>query len=480
MSRTTRSLHDDHDATMDTMKTWLLAILFVVLPTAQSTSAAAGEPAPRAGRPTIAPSRSKPRATTPRRSRSSGKPRGSPRAMPTFRTAWGGARAHRRARRRRRRLPARARRAAGVPESVEQPDSGAGEVGQGARSRGAGARPRGRRRRRIRIATSRWGSHNPNRTSSGAIATFRRVLALAPRHTLARYNLALVLRRADRLPEALAELERALAIEPRPEAHYTMGVIYWHQGELDRAVSALRAAVAADPQYADAHDTLGERPQGRARLDRRERVVAARDCDPARLSRLRTTRSGKCCSSAATNAALAPSSTEAERLRHRAALEHEALVWTSVGSQKARCGGSDGSAEQFPSGHVGLRARTRRRTTRLAWSSSAWASAMRRARHSSGRGRSTPASFPLRISGSPGYPVATSGYCDSDTSISAAHPPHKRNPRSQRQACHRSGVGSITTPSQCASNGSPFARAPFCTSIRLVLHVDYALGGRYR
>ena len=82
----------------------------------------------------------------------------------------------------------------------------------------------------------------------GAIQTFRKVLDLAPRHTLARYNLALVLRRADRLPEALAELERALAIEPRPEAHYTMGIIYWHQGDLDRAVAALRAAIAAEPE----------------------------------------------------------------------------------------------------------------------------------------------------------------------------------------------------------------------------------------
>ena len=98
----------------------------------------------------------------------------------------------------------------------------------------------------------------------GAIVSFRRALELAPRHTLARYNLALVLSRADRLPEALAELERALAIEPRPEAHYTMGVIYWHQGDLDRAAAALRAAVAAEPKYADAHDALGNVLKARA------------------------------------------------------------------------------------------------------------------------------------------------------------------------------------------------------------------------
>ncbi len=86
-----------------------------------------------------------------------------------------------------------------------------------------------------------------------AIATFRKVLELSPQHTLARYNLALVLRRADRLPEAITELERAIATDPQPEAHYTMGVIYWHQGDLDRAAAAFRAAIAARPQYTEAY-----------------------------------------------------------------------------------------------------------------------------------------------------------------------------------------------------------------------------------
>ena len=59
----------------------------------------------------------------------------------------------------------------------------------------------------------------------GAIASFRRVLELAPRHALARYNLALVLKRADRLPDAADELQRAIEIEPRAESHYTLGVV---------------------------------------------------------------------------------------------------------------------------------------------------------------------------------------------------------------------------------------------------------------
>src|SRR4051812_14003630 len=50
-----------------------------------------------------------------------------------------------------------------------------------------------------------------------SIRNFRRALELAPRHALARYNLALVLNRADRQAEAVEELERAIAIDPRPE-----------------------------------------------------------------------------------------------------------------------------------------------------------------------------------------------------------------------------------------------------------------------
>jgi tetratricopeptide (TPR) repeat protein len=90
-----------------------------------------------------------------------------------------------------------------------------------------------------------------------AIATFRRVVSMAPRHALARYNLALALRRVDRLPEALAELDRAIAIEARPQPYYQLGVIYLHQGELTRAARALREAIHLDARYADAYSALG-------------------------------------------------------------------------------------------------------------------------------------------------------------------------------------------------------------------------------
>ncbi len=123
-----------------------------------------------------------------------------------------------------------------------------------------------------------------------AIATFRKVLELSPQHTLARYNLALVLRRADRLPEAIAELERAIATDPQPEAHYTMGVIYWHQGDLDRAAAAFRAAIAARPQYTEAYYALRRRTQGEGRPGRRSEPRYGEQSRSRRTCRRRITR----------------------------------------------------------------------------------------------------------------------------------------------------------------------------------------------
>ena len=57
----------------------------------------------------------------------------------------------------------------------------------------------------------------------------------------ARFNRALVLRRADRLAEAADELRRTIEDEPRAEAYYQLGIVYWHQGDLDRAAKALAA-----------------------------------------------------------------------------------------------------------------------------------------------------------------------------------------------------------------------------------------------
>ena len=97
----------------------------------------------------------------------------------------------------------------------------------------------------------------------GAIDSFHRALALDPRHGLAKYNLALVLDRADRTDAALDALHAAAALGSRPEISYALGSIYWHQGDLDRAAKALVEATTAKPDYADALILLGTVLSGR-------------------------------------------------------------------------------------------------------------------------------------------------------------------------------------------------------------------------
>ncbi len=179
-----------------------------------------------------------------------------------------------------------------------------------------------------------------------AIDSFRRVLALAPRHTLARYNLALVLKRIDRLQDALDELDRALAIQPQPEAYYTRGIIYWHQADLDRATRAFGDAVAVEPRFAEAYYALGsvlkakrDWPAAAAAL---RRAIALRPDLPAahytlgQVLRLKGDESG-----ARTELR------EAERLRTLGQLQQEAIMWTAAGTQKLDGGDPAGALELF-------------------------------------------------------------------------------------------------------------------------------------
>ena len=181
---------------------------------------------------------------------------------------------------------------------------------------------------------------------TASIASFRRALELSPRHTLARYNLALVLKRADRLTEAADELERAVAIEPRAEAQYTLGVIYWQQGNLDRAAAALRAAVAVEPEYADAYATLGavlkQKGDGTNAAAALRRAVALRPDSSAPHYTL-----GQVLEQNGDAAEASQHFAEAERLRKQAQLVQEAGVWTTVGSQRLDAGDLLGALDCF-------------------------------------------------------------------------------------------------------------------------------------
>ena len=180
----------------------------------------------------------------------------------------------------------------------------------------------------------------------GAIDSFNRAVALDRRHVLARYNLALVLYHADRLRPALDELHEALAIQPRPEVHYTTGIVYWHQGDLERAVKALGDAVAANPAYAEAHLALGTIFKARGDLKRAvpalKRAIELRPGLPAPHIVL-----AQALTLSGDEAGARRESLEADRLRALSQQSQEAATWTAVGAQKFDAGDAMAAAECF-------------------------------------------------------------------------------------------------------------------------------------
>ena len=182
--------------------------------------------------------------------------------------------------------------------------------------------------------------------ADGAIASFGRALALDGRHALARYNLALVLYHTDRLEPALDELNKALTIQPRPEMHYTLGIVRWHQGDLDGAARALNDAVSADPTYADAHLALGTVLKARGDLKRAvtalTRASELRPDLPAPHIVLAQT-----LALAGDDAGARRESAEADRLRTISQQSQEAATLTAVGTEKLNAGDAAAAADTF-------------------------------------------------------------------------------------------------------------------------------------
>ena len=180
----------------------------------------------------------------------------------------------------------------------------------------------------------------------GASDAFRRAIAIEKEHALARYNLALVLLHADRIQPAIDVLREALAIRPTPEIHYTLGMAYWRQGDLDRAVSALGAAVSANPGYADASLALGTVQKARGDLklavSALTRAAELRPDLPAPHIVLAQT-----LALAGDTAGAARASAEADRLRDIAQRSLEAATWTAAGTQKLDAGDALGAVDCF-------------------------------------------------------------------------------------------------------------------------------------
>lgn len=171
---------------------------------------------------------------------------------------------------------------------------------------------------------------------AAALDTMQRALARAPDHTLARYNLALLLKRVDRLDEAITQLTRVIAREPRPEAYYALGVAAWHRGDAARATEALDAAIALDPRHADAYHMLGAVRasardwSGAAGALRRALALKPQPATHDVLARVLQASGDD--EGALTHRA------ESARLAQVEARQHEARVWTALGTERLEQG----------------------------------------------------------------------------------------------------------------------------------------------
>lgn len=92
-----------------------------------------------------------------------------------------------------------------------------------------------------------------------AMENYQKAIELKPDDAAYHNNYGLALARAGKYPEAQAELAKAAQLDAPNAGRYffNLGAILVNTGHSDEAYEAFKKAVAADPNYADAHYQIG-------------------------------------------------------------------------------------------------------------------------------------------------------------------------------------------------------------------------------
>jgi hypothetical protein len=99
----------------------------------------------------------------------------------------------------------------------------------------------------------------------GAIASYRKAIALDPRDAWAHNGLGNVQAVKGDVAGAIASYRKAIALDPRHAlAHYNLGNTLAAKGDVEEAIACFKKAIVLDPNYAEAHCNLGHvlRDQG--------------------------------------------------------------------------------------------------------------------------------------------------------------------------------------------------------------------------
>ena len=172
------------------------------------------------------------------------------------------------------------------------------------------------------------GLHRENRLAEAG-ALYREVLAIAPNHSLAQFNLGTICHAGGDLAEAILSYRQVLQLEPdnfqvlhflanalgdqgyreeaivtyqkaigvdpaQADAHYNLGILHYRQGEQAQALACYQAAVQIDPAHAASLYNLGiihfERSEYEQAAARYEQALVARPSDVDTLYNLAFTR----------------------------------------------------------------------------------------------------------------------------------------------------------------------------------------------
>ncbi|MBI3492016.1 MAG: tetratricopeptide repeat protein [Acidobacteria bacterium] len=116
-----------------------------------------------------------------------------------------------------------------------------------------------------------------------AMAHYQRAIALRADYAPVYSNMATALRAKGRLNEAVAAYERALALQPDfPDAHYNLANALLDEGRTDEAIAHFETALQSIPGSVDVHTNLGTALAAKGRADEAiKEFRRALEIDPA-------------------------------------------------------------------------------------------------------------------------------------------------------------------------------------------------------
>ena len=110
-----------------------------------------------------------------------------------------------------------------------------------------------------------------------ANASYLKAIELKPDAPEYHINYAISLANEKKIPEAQAELTKAIALDPTQagKCYYNLGAVLTNTGQTDAALDAFKKAIDADPNYADAYYQYGITLMGKVTIGPDGKMVAA-------------------------------------------------------------------------------------------------------------------------------------------------------------------------------------------------------------